>query len=74
MALRMDESAKDTLLHPHPSDMGCLRICGHYRPNHTPGTKSGVVLALASALTGAERIVPLYSQAHRVKAERHVQK
>ena len=20
----------------------CLRICGHYRPNHTPGTKSGV--------------------------------
>ena len=22
--------------------MQCLRICGHYRPNHTPGTKSGI--------------------------------
>ena len=22
--------------------MECLRICGHYRPNHTPGAKSGV--------------------------------
>ena len=29
---------------------------------------------VCAALTGAERIVPLYSQAHRVKAERHVQK
>lgn len=40
-ALRKGESVKNTLLHTQISGMGCLRIRGHCRPNHTPGTKSG---------------------------------
>ena len=66
MALGMDESAKDTLLHPHPSDMGCLRICGHYRPNHTPGAKSGVGACVRPALFVAYPVLFVAAQALRL--------
>ena len=42
MALSKGKLKNDTLPHSQCSDMECLRICVHYRPNHTPGTKSGV--------------------------------